>query len=570
MVDSAVMHVTEEIDNFHGSFHDWTTGIQQSLKPQAGEVFKAVYIHSQKQQTRRLLLVLHHLVVDGVSWRILLQDIDTLYQQWVKQTTLMLPAKTSSYQQWANFLNEYANSETLQQELNHWQAQYATPVKRIRDSQANGGGKYQHEDQSQHHDKSAKDAVSFDLTEALTSQLLTQSNQTYRTQINELLLAGLLLGLQDFSGDASGDSSGISALRIDLEGHGREALTDSLDLSQTVGWFTSLYPLTLHADSHAISEIICAVKEQYRAIPNKGVGFGLLKYLAQDDSLSDSLSNTPASELLFNYLGQFDQVVNEETLFGGAAGSGGEEMSRNRRASHPLSLNAMVSDGRLQMTLAFEQQDYQQHAMQQQIDSIESSVEAVINHCVSTARGQYTPSDFPLAQVDSQTLNEWQQIGDIDDLYPASGMQQGLLFHSMLDSSSYVTQTVLTFEDLQVDLFQQAWQQVVQRHSIFRTAFVGLDAHNAHQLVLADVQLPWQFEDVSGLDSQARQVMLEAIRMADKTRGFTPTQAPLMRMTLIDLGVNDAQQPVQQLVWSHHHALLDGWCIPIVFGEVFG
>ncbi|MBV1952773.1 MAG: amino acid adenylation domain-containing protein, partial [Cycloclasticus sp.] len=542
-----LLEVKSWSDASYSGIEDYANQIQQSLKPEDGVLLKAAYIKPEPQgdETGRLLLVIHHLVVDGVSWRIILEDIERLYGQWLSGSTLTLPAKTSSYQQWGHFLSDYSQSELLHQEQSYWLDSFSLPVKRLADLPVNHSITPRETGIGQAHLR---------LTAAQTEQLLSQCNATYRTQVNELLLAGLLLGFHQWSDER--------ALRIDLEGHGRETLTDEIDLSRTVGWFTSVYPLTLsltHGDS--LADIICAVKEQYRAIPHRGIGFGVLSELRGVDEFKE----LPASELVFNYLGQFDQVVNAETYLKVAKESSGQSMSMARKAVHPLSINGMVSGGCLSFGLSFDKSQYAPAAMQSLMDAFASGLEALIAHCVSTPWGRYSPSDFPLAQTSSQELAQWQVETDenVEDLYPATGMQQGLLFHSLLEQGRYVTQTLLTFKDLNVDCFQQAWQQVVERHVIFRTAFVGLEVGNAHQLVYREVELPWRFEDLSKLDGKAQQDKIEVIRLADKRKGFEPSQAPLMRMTVLKLGPGK-----HQVIWSHHHALLDGWCLPLVFGEM--
>ncbi|MCJ8268488.1 MAG: condensation domain-containing protein, partial [Psychrosphaera sp.] len=355
---------------------------------------------------------------------------------------------------------------------------------------------------------------------------------------------------------------GARTLRLSLEGHGREALSDTVDLSQTIGWFTSVYPLTLSLDDGSLEQLIGAVKESYRAIPNNGIGFGVLKHLSGDATFAAM----PATEMVFNYLGQFDQVINDNTHFANATEPRGEEYSSARKATHGLSLNGMVIAGQLEFTLSYQQSRYHTSAMQTLMDEIAQALETIVDHCVTTQHGRYTPADFELAQVSQQELTLWQldDIGpEIEDLYPATGMQQGLLFHSLLSSGSYVTQMLLRFEQLDVACFKQAWLAVVQRHSIFRTAFIGLDQANVHQLVYKAANLPWLEQDLSHFSQSEQIAQVALVQQQDKLQDFAPLEAPMMRMTLLNLGAGH-----YQLLWSHHHALLDGWCLGPVFAEV--
>ena len=536
LVDAAIM--IKPFDDIEAMANEALANrVQRSLNIEKGQLFKAVLIGENVGESigeQRLMLVIHHLVVDGVSWRVILQDIETLYSQLQAQKPLNLPAKTSSYQQWGAFLSQY--SETLDEERQYWSERQNVPVLAIADLTANQGDEL----------ASGMGAASFTLEETLTSRLLGQSQQSYRTQINELLLAGLLLAVNRWGGS--------DTLRLDLEGHGREMLDDSLDLSQTVGWFTSVYPLTL-AGAASLPELINGVKEAYRSIPNKGIGFGVLKHLVDMPS--------EASELVFNYLGQFDQVVNNDTHFTSAAESTGCEASPARQLSHALSINGMVAGGQLGFSLSYNRATYHDLAMQQLMDTFAQALTDIVAHCGETAHGLYSPSDFPLFAATTEQFNQWPVNEKVEDIWPATSMQQGLLFHSLLTPGNYVTQTLLRFSDLNVAWFKTAWQQLVQRHSIFRTAFVGLTQGNGHQLVYREVTLPWHEVDLSQLDKTAQAAQIEAIRAQDKLTNFTPEQAPLMRMTLMDLGGDE-----YQLIWAFHHALLDGWCLPLVFSEV--
>jgi amino acid adenylation domain-containing protein len=181
----------------------------------------------------------------------------------------------------------------------------------------------------------------------------------------------------------------------------------------------------------------------------------------------------------------------------------------------------------------------------------------------------YTPADFPLSKASQLELSQWlaqlqqHDAAQLEDLYPATGMQQGMLFHSTLLPSSYVSQLAVRLDGLQPALFKQAWVEVVKRHAVLRTAFVGLENGNVHQAVLEQVHLDWHEHDCSALADPEQQLAVQAYLQEDKRRGFDVMRAPLMRMSLLNLG-----GARMRFAWSHHHALLDGWSLPLVLGEV--
>ncbi|WP_243746214.1 condensation domain-containing protein, partial [Tahibacter aquaticus] len=368
----------------------------------------------QGETTARLLLLAHHLVIDGVSWRILLADLEQAYRQIERGETVALAPKTSSLQQWGEALAGYAQSPALQQEKAYWLAQYRRPVPLLPADHAMPDGG----------EMAAAAHVGLRLSAEDTRALLQQCNRAYRTQINELLLAGVYLGLRRWSGEPG--------LRIALEGHGREALFDNLDLTETVGWFTSIYPLTLWQEDASVEAVIKATKEQYRSVPARGIGYGVLRHLAQDAELMAAEAGQ-WPELAFNYLGQSEQAVNEETFFQGSSESAGASASARRRRAHALVLKGMVAGGELRLSLEYPRERYERATMEQLAAHVEAALREVVEHCATRERAAFTPSDLPLAQVGQAQLDEWQaRYPAMTRLYPATPMQAGLLFESLL------------------------------------------------------------------------------------------------------------------------------------------
>ncbi|WP_208113768.1 non-ribosomal peptide synthetase [Tahibacter aquaticus] len=511
-----------------------------------GPLLRAVYFApAEAGDSGRLLLTVHHIVVDGVSWRVLLADLEQAYEQHRNGQAVVLRAKTSSFQQWGSALLDYAHSATLQQEKAYWLAQSGAQVAPLPvDREIEGQGAIA---------TSRAVVVSLDADE--TRALLQQCPRAYRTQVNELLLAGVYLGMREWTG--------ADGLRLRLEGHGRETLFDQLDITQTVGWFTSVYPLTLRSAGSDVGEVIKAVKEQYRAVPHHGIGYGVLRYLANDAELGAMAAAVDESGLEFNYLGQFDQVINADTRFQAAAEGSGAQASSRRQRSARLALSGKVFGGQMQFALSYSNSQYDESTMRRLAQLLQDGMRRVIAHCQQPGVGAYTPSDFPLARVGQPQLDAWQlRYPSLARLYPATPMQAGLLFESLLDRSAYVVQTFPILRGaLDVAAFRSAWQQAVDRHDVFRTAFV--EGEELHQLVLAQASLPWHEEDWSGLPAQEQQHRFEVYRAQDKQAGFDFARPPMIRLALFRLG-NDRYQ----LLWTLHHVLLDGWCVPLVYRDV--
>ncbi|WP_052830181.1 non-ribosomal peptide synthetase [Gynuella sunshinyii] len=552
MIEASVVRVALST----AELQDHAQTMQRSLNLQKGPLLKVVHYQVSDDSHNRLLLICHHLVVDGVSWRILLDDAGQLLQQAAQGQTLQLAPKTTGYQHWGRFLHQYASSEAMQAQAAYWHglaAEITPPEQGPLASLSQPCCRY-------------IDAGhrSLEWSSELTRDLLQSAGRAYRTQVNELLLSALLLGLSRWSGQRR--------ITVDVEGHGREALSEDIDLSQTVGWFTSVYPLPLALPTEGnedLTALITDVKQRYRQVPDHGLGFGILKYLAGDPVLTQ----IPASAVVFNYLGQFDQVVNDDSLFGAAAESRGDEIDPQRPLSHALNFNGLVAGGQLSFDLSYDPACLSEAQMDALADCVHSALTDVVKHCLDPESGRLSTVDFPLAQVSDVVLQSWphalnQRPQNIVDVYPATPMQSGLLFHSLLERSAYVTQILLTFDGaLNLEAFQQAWQQLVERHAIFRTAFMGAESGQLHQVVLNRVSLPWQHDDLTALTPAQQAQRVEQQRAADHALGFELHQAPLMRVQLWSR-CDEQGRAQTQMLWSHHHALSDGWCLGLIFSEL--
>jgi len=516
---------------------------QREFDLASGPLFRAVYFAGAGEG--RLFLLAHHIVVDGVSWRILLADIEQAYRQYTSGGRVELAAKSSSFQQWGAALAEYAQSPALEQEKEYWLSQYELPAAPLpvdmEPSEAPTG------------ESTRRERVR--LTQSETQSLLQRCAPAYRTSINELLLSGVYLGFHRWTG--------ANVLRLALEGHGRESLFERLDTTQTVGWFTTVYPLTLHSTggdvAHVIKSTIKSVKEQYRAIPSNGIGFGVLSEIAEVAELKAQQH----PQVVFNYLGQLDQAVEEDGAFRGAPEHTGASHSERQHRTYQLVLNGKVIGGELVFGIDYSNLQYRTETMAQLAACIEDGLRAVIEHCLSIERGDFTPSDFPLATVSQDTLDVWQRRYAIARLYPATAMQQGMYFHAQLDKSAYVTQMFPILRgNLSPAHFRQAWELVTNRHDVFKTAFVG-DEGALHQLVADAVIVPWYEEDWRELTADEQAARFEQYRLADKAAGFDLEQPGLQRVSMFRIG-----EDRWQMLWTHHHLLLDGWSIPLVYQEV--
>ncbi|WLG59193.1 non-ribosomal peptide synthase/polyketide synthase [Pseudomonas extremorientalis] len=517
---------------------------QRSLDLSEGPLLRAVLV-DLADGSQRLLLVIHHLVVDGVSWRILLEDLQTAYRLLAQGATVVLPAKTSATRAWAERLQTYARSAALAQELAWWQTQ-------LQGSPTGLPGADPKASVSNRHALS----VTTHLDQAFTRRLLQDAPSAYRTQINDLLLTALARVVVRWTGDAS--------MLIRLEGHGREDLFDEIDLTRTVGWFTSLYPVKL-VPTDSLAGSLKQIKEQLRAIPDKGLGFGALRYLGNAEA-QQALSELPRPRITFNYLGQFDGSFDggeQEGLFVPSGDGSGAEQSAEAPLGNWLEINGQVYAGELKLNWSFSQQMFDEATVQRLADDYAAELKALIEHC-GVNQG-VTPSDFPLARLSQAQLDSLPvTVADIEDVYPLSPMQQGMLFQSLYGEGSgdYINQMRIDVEGLDVPRFRQAWQAAVDSHEILRSGFLWqTELDQPLQVVYKQMRMP--FAELDWQDRPGSSAALDSLAESARAQGFVLEQAPLLSLTVVRTGASR-----YHLIYTNHHILMDGWSGSQLFGEV--
>lgn len=372
---------------------------QTSLNLEHGPLLQAAFFHLGTDTPSRLLLIIHHLAVDGVSWRILLEDLETAYRQLARGEAVQLPAKTTSFQRWAEQLSAYAQSETLLRETSYWldeARQHISPVPRDEDASPEANS-----------EASAR-TITVSLNAAETQALLQEVPKAYHTQINDALLTALVEAFKDWTG--------APTLLLDLEGHGREPIAEQIDLSRTVGWFTSVFPVLLDVEGKDDpGEALPAIKEQLRQIPQHGIGYGLLRYLRADRELSAELERLPQAEISFNYLGQFDQSDSETSLFRQARESSGPVSSLSGKRRHLLEVIGSVAGGQLHLTWIYSERVHQRATIERLAGRYLEALRELIAHCLSPVAGGHTPSDFPLAKLNAHTFSKLSSILDEEE-----------------------------------------------------------------------------------------------------------------------------------------------------------
>ncbi|MCY9340111.1 lichenysin non-ribosomal peptide synthetase LicA [Bacillus haynesii] len=359
--------------------------IQSSIDLTEGPLLKAAIFKTD--QGDHLLIVIHHLVVDGISWRILLEDFAAGYAQAEKGEPIILQEKTHSFAEYAARLKEYAGSKAFAKEIGYWQEiEQAETAALPKDDEA--------EDKRMRHTKTAE----FSLSKEETEQLMTKVHEAYSTEMNDILLTALGLALKEWTGQED--------FIICLEGHGREDIIDGLNISRTVGWFTSQFPVLIQmGHSEDIGYQIKQIKEELRHIPNKGIGYGIYRYLTEEGKEAQPIKY----DISFNYLGQFTEMT-DSGLFTRSTLPSGDPLSPETEKPNVLDIVGYIESGILTMSIAYHSLEYKESTVAAVAASFKTYLLQLIGHCLERDGGELTPSDLG---DDELTLEELDKLMEI-------------------------------------------------------------------------------------------------------------------------------------------------------------
>ncbi|MCY8969868.1 condensation domain-containing protein, partial [Bacillus atrophaeus] len=384
--------ISLEIVDLYGSDEDMLKSqikvladrLQSSLDINNGPIVKAEQYRTEKGD--HLLIAIHHLAVDGVSWRILLQDFASGYLQAEKQEDIVFPPKTNSFKDWGEELLAFSQSEQLSKQADYWEqidAEHISPVPKD----------HELEKRLVKHTSS----VISELSEEETKHLLTDVHHPYGTEINDLLLSALGLTMEEWTKQQK--------IGINLEGHGREDIIPNVNISRTVGWFTAQYPVVLDMPGERdLSAVIKTVKEGLRRVPDKGIGYGILRYLSES---KQKKGFTP--DISFNYLGQFDSEVKTE-FFEPSSYDMGRQVSEESEALYALSFSGMVRNNRFVISCSYNEKEYDRSTVEELMERFKDHLLLLIRHCTEKEDKEFTPSDFSAEDL------EMDEMGDIFDM----------------------------------------------------------------------------------------------------------------------------------------------------------
>lgn len=519
--------------------------IQESISLEKGPLVKLGLFKTGNGDY--LVVIIHHLVIDGVSWRILLEDFSKSYMQALDGKDLKLAYKTNSFMDWAERLECYGKSKRVLKEAKYWMAIKDADIAKLpKDKEVN---------EDRYMDS---ESIQIYLDCDKTRKLLMDVNKAYNTEINHILLSALGLAIKNWTRR--------DKILINLEGHGREELFNDIDINRTIGWFTAMYPVVLDIATDSVGQCIRGVKETLRRVPSNGIGYGILRYLGEVSNENDI-----KPEISFNYLGQFESQF-DNGAFSIVNIKHGDDIGSNIYRTCAIDFSGAVVNGELGITITYNRNQYIKDTIKQLIECYEEKLIEIIEHCAAINTTVVSPSDFgnktiAIDELDRIINDLAKRSFKLQDIYPLSNMQDGLLFHSIIDknSNAYFNQLSLDIEGkLDLECLRKSFDILINRNDVLKTIFVYEDIRKPQQVVLRDINNRIYYEDLTVYPYDERIIIAEDFKKADCKRGFELSKEILVRISVLKM-----TDSLYKLIWSHHHILMDGWCLDVLIDEFF-
>jgi amino acid adenylation domain-containing protein/non-ribosomal peptide synthase protein (TIGR01720 family) len=512
-----------------------------------GPLLRLVHFGCAAGTPGRLLVVVHHLAADAPSFRVFLEDLESAYMAAHTGREPVLSNRTTSFKFWGERLAGYANG-AAKEGLGCWIRPVEPEIAVLR---------CDHQADATLNTEASAGTVTVSLTGPETEVLLHQTAARYGTETKDLLLSALAMALLSWTGRDD--------VLVDVEGHGREEAFNDVDLSRTIGRFTTIFPVRLQAGDGTPRTLIERTKEALRDLHDHGLSFGALRYLSADPGIRQALDHVPRPQLLFSYQGTLDATLERSTLFTFAAESSGLWRAGENRRSHLLDVLALVADGRLRIQWSYSKHFHETATISALASRYVEALRELVADCVAQPTINRTPPDFALAELGQLQLDRLTaRFATLVDVYPLTPIQQLFLSLEGVERSPGFGQWEFLLEgELDELRLREAWQQIAARHPIIRSAFVQDGAARPHQIVLDRVEIPCRAEDWRGRTPAQQDRLLREFLADDRCRAFDLTAPPLMRVALLRTG-----DTAYRLIWSTHRLLVDGWSWPRIFSEL--
>lgn len=506
--------ITSEADN-----------LQASLNLNEGPVMKVVFFTLDKGC--KLYICIHHLLVDGVSWRILIDDILLGLKQKKSGTDIVLPKKTASFIEWSKSLDEFSKVQKIMKQKPYWENVIANmPKGTLKILKGNGHG-YQ--------------TVKGALSKQITENLIKNAGKAFHTDINSLLISALVIAVKR--------KTGQDLLTLCMEGHGREEIHKKINIDRTIGWFTTIYPVICNC-SDDLQEVIISTKEMLKKVPDHGIGYGLLY----------NKLNVMQPTFFFNYLGELDLSSNEILM-----NQTGLRMSESNKHPEDLAISCVVNKGVMYVEARYDKQLFDGQVVEELLGEYTLALKEITEFCIEVKEIIKTPSDFSAKELTRQELNllnDKYGCGNIKDICDLTAMQEEMLYLYLKDNRTtcYIVQETYQFSKApNFENVHKAYKLLMERFDELKTSIVYEQINKPYQIVLLERTFDYEYIDISTTNEIARNELIEKVKADDITKVFHLSEDALFRATYLHVdGINDI------MLWSCHHIIMDGWSLTIL------
>lgn len=525
-----------------------------------GPLLKVVLVRTQEQI--RALVVLHHFIVDAVSWQLLQMQWALLWEDIEQGRVLRALPEGATMRQFASALHSEEARQKALMEAPFWQAMVAD------------GRAVFKADHHQPKHASERLHVETRLGQDLSEVLLSTGHHVFRSRGSDLLFAVFT--------DAVASVCDLDAVTVLIESNGRAQSYAEADFSTTLGWMTSAYPLRIDV-SPAMSgkkdwvEKVERVRELTQRVPEQGVGYGVLRHVVKHEALAGAF--TP--EFAFNYLGRFkhhgdlDFAILDEVPAGDRMGELG--------LLPPLEFVCFADDDGLHVSMSADADLVAPAMLEKILDTFRQQAADLAATCqnltepVPPSPVDFVETDWPLNEYLEMLDTNGVKRADVANIVPVTAMQSGLIFHarSRPDDLAYLEQVDFTLHGVEADRLSAAFQQLLDEFPLLRAAFVVSGSGRTAQLIRKSVLLPVMCHDLSDMTPQEQQRVISDARDADQATQFDIFLPPLMRVQLFTLrkqkqkGKTKSKQAGSvHVLWTHHHLVMDGWCVGILFDRL--
>ena len=483
------------------------------------------------------VITIHHLVVDGVSWRILQEDLENIYAALKDGKTPTLPSKTNSYKEYVAALDTFRNNYVGRRQKKYW-----TKIReKIKKLNLCDGDDYQR----------VFDDYQMTVPTQTAVALIHDCSEAYHTEINDLLLTAFARAYRRLEKEDS--------FAIQMEGHGREQFCNNLQIDRTIGWFTSAYPCLIENIGGDIRHDIRYVKKTLRHIPEKGFGYGPLLGI-------DIKGQAPVG---FNYLGEMDAEQNSDSIFHSSAFDTGANFSPRNTFGASLSINGLTRNGKMTFSFSYDTTKFSADDIRQLADAFNEEMYFVVKHCTEKEGSEYTATDLGETEWGDEeflkVMKAFEKRGElVSRIYPLTPMQEGMLLMHVSEPESPAYRLVSAFELDTLPTEQRlrnVLEKLAKKHEVLRTAIIHKNVVTARQAIIRNRKLFLKMADVSSCND--KDAAIAEIRNDLLKNHFDLQDKPLFGIVCAKTSENSSV-----IIIAQHHAITDGWCLPIIVRDI--